>query len=281
MKTKITIAMLVMLISSSSQAQNLYFGFGSAFNLSAGSFFLGSTDYTNNNGVTTYKRNKGKGSLGRGLQFDAFGGYMLNKNVSAELGLAYLSGFANKSKDISNTSNYSRESNNALKGTSIRVIPSLKFSNGEGKLKPYCKAGLLIGVISKFTITEESSETYFMSPNMNAVSEQKTEFSGGMSFGFSGSLGVDIKIAEKMNFFAEIQMISHDYAPKRAEITKYVVNGEDRLPKMDINDKKIEFVDEYSYDSSIPADRSQPSKEIKAFIPFSSVGLHVGLNITL
>lgn len=282
MKTKFTMAAcLLLLITNLKAEKKLYLGFGTSYHFSAAQNWIGNSNYTSSNGQVTTKRNKGEGSLGRGVQLDGFAGYRLNNNLSLELGLAYLYGFKNESVYSSSNTTYSNYYKDQMQAQSLRLLPGLKFSSGEGQLKPYARAGILLGLISKLESNSESNSQYFGSFPSSSSEETTFEASGGLSLGFAGSLGLDIKLSESVNFFSEIQMISHSWAPKKGVYTKYTEDGVDVLPNMSINEKETEFVDEYSYDSNAPSDPNQPEKELKMFLPFSSVGLRVGLSFTL
>lgn len=68
---------------------------------------------------------------------------------------------------------------------------------------------------------------------------------------------------------------------KKGTLTKSTVDDVDQMPMLDKIDKEIEFADSYSYSTSTPADVNQPDKSTKFYLPFSSIGINIGLHISL
>jgi hypothetical protein len=137
------------------------------------------------------------------------------------------------------------------------------------------KAGAVIGFGSKLIM--ESSGSSSSQFGGNSSNTMKMEFTGRSSLGFSGALGLQFELSEKLHFFTEVHMITHSWAPKRSVITEYTENGADQLPSMDTNDKETEYLDKYTASD----DPNAPDKELKYFMPLSSIGLQLGLVFTL
>ncbi len=102
------------------------------------------------------------------------------------------------------------------------------------------------------------------------------ELNEGMPVGFQGSLGTLYKINEKFSLFAELDLISLSYAPKKGEYTKFVANGADVLSSMSVENKEIEFVDSFT-NTGVSSPSTQPSKSPVIPFSFSSIGLNIGL----
>ena len=71
------------------------------------------------------------------------------------------------------------------------------------------------------------------------------------------------------------------YAPTKGEITDATFNDQDQLSEMTTNEKKVEFVDSYTYDENDFPEESEASKELKQKFPFGSGGVQLGLRISL
>ncbi|MEO8146143.1 MAG: outer membrane beta-barrel protein [Bacteroidia bacterium] len=287
-KIQFAIAVILTLLTAQVYSQGIYFavsaGYGlpaapNAFKASNYSYTLNSTGHT-----SSFEIVKGTGSFGKGFQAGGTFGYMFNENVGAELGLSYLSGAdmtGNYSESNSSTTfPHSSTQENTLSGNMLRISPALKIAAGEGKIKPYMKAGLVVGMSPK--VIETSFRTD-INNGIGSKTEMEIVYSGGTPIGFTGSLGADFKLNDRISIFFEFNMIAQSWAPKKGIMTKYTEDGVDQLPDMDTNEKEVEFVDSYTESSSTnnTYNAQSPSKELKVFLPFSSAGAKVGLQFAL
>ncbi len=228
---------------------------------------------TNTDGNSTeYKYVKGSGSLGKGFQVGGNIGYMFNNYIGAELGIMYLVG-----DKLNLHSNYSSSNEeNTIQAKILRFIPAVKFTTGQHKMNPYMKAGIIIGTAAKIVSTMKGSYTNMSFPH---TYDEEVETSGNISFGFAGSLGADYALADHIGIFAEINVMTHSWAPKKSVITRNIQNGTDQLPTMSTNQKETVYVDSYTYDGTIDPD--SPDKETTIHVPLSSVGLNVGVRFNI
>ena len=58
-------------------------------------------------------------------------------------------------------------------------------------------------------------------------------------------------------------------------------NGVDLLPSMTTKEKNIDYLDSYTSISGDPSPDSQPEQSLKQKFPYGSIGLNIGLKITL
>jgi hypothetical protein len=217
-------------------------------------------------------------SLGKGINTGIYFGTMLSKHLSTELCASYLIGMKSQYDfyNSSGTSGFIKDTT-TIKGRMIRLIPALKISIGEKRFQLYMKTGLIIGLgarVEEEFIQITQYNTFDYSINY--------EYKGGTSFGFNGSLGVNLKLAEKISLFAELSAYYQNWAPKNRTTTKYIINGVDVLPSLTTFDKETEYSSNVttSYDYyGRPVDPSKPRQEIKVFKPFSSTGFNVGIQI--
>ncbi len=272
MKNQIrNIAFVILMVAGQTlTGQNFYLGFGTGYCHSAAPNLFSDYDYEDISGTETYKRRKGSGSFGRGGEVNIFLGYKLSEQISTELGLGYFYGLNNKSSSVTQSSFGNYNSENTIRGQMFRINPTLRFNAGNGKMIPYIKAGAVIGLVSRLKIKGKYTDS---DPFNTNTMEDEMVFSGRASLGFTGALGIQLTLSEKIGFFSEIHMITQSWAPKKSLVTKQTANGTDMLPDMSTSEKETEYLDKYtnSYDSE------SPSKELKYFMPFSSIGLQIGL----
>ena len=62
---------------------------------------------------------------------------------------------------------------------------------------------------------------------------------------------------------------------KKGKYTKYVVNGYDILADMTVNEREVEYVDNYR--ETEDPDTNVPQKRLRVSYPFSSLGLRAGI----
>lgn len=220
-------------------------------------------------------------SFGKGINTGIYFGTMLSKHLSTELCASYLIGM--KSQYDSYNSTYSGtfgfiKDTTTIKGSMIRLIPAIKISIGEKRFQLYMKTGLIIGLRAR--VEEEFIQ---ITQSNNFDYSINYEYKGGTSFGFNGSLGVNLKLAEKISLFAELSAYYQNWAPKNRTTTKFIINGVDVLQSMTTYDKETEYssnvtTSSTSYGNPV-VDSSKPRQEIKVYKPFSSTGFNVGIQI--
>jgi outer membrane protein W len=223
-------------------------------------------------GTPTYNTSLKSGiSYGKGVQFDAIMGYMFNENLVAELGINYLAGSKTETDKTTSTG----ASSTQVATTSakmLRLLPTLRLTAGKGKVKPYMKAGVAIGVSPKIKLEVDQVGS-------GTTSNQQLEMTGGVSIGFVGGAGVIFRPNNRWSFYSEIKVISLSWSPKKAVITKAVVNGQDQLRNSTVSQREAVFVNTVSSTSS--ANSNAPTENLKSQLPFSSVGLSIGVHIAL
>jgi len=236
MKKSIVSIVFLCIISITSQAQGLYFGVNAGYGLKAGSETIGIS--TNANGSLSSV----KGSLGAGFVSNLYAGYFFNKNIGAEFGIGYLVGENTPPLNIPITGP-PPTSRLTKRANSFYINPSIVLRTGEGKIKPYGKMGIFLGLVNK--------ETYnvYVSP-----SNYKSTYSGGFSTGITAAFGADYMISDKFSLFGELFCRLASWSP-----TKYS-NGNTNG----------------SFVSSMPANNPN-SNALSIVSPLSAVGLNIGV----
>ncbi len=275
--TKLLVAGITLVASltvSNAFAQGLYVKGNAGFGMGIGDYGLladGNSTVTNGTSTsTTTGTDKAiKLSFGKGLNFGGGLGYMFTEHVGFEVGVNYLIGGETKSHDVTDFGSGSRTVDIALSAKMLRINPCFVISAGGDGASPYARVGVVLGsgkFIAKETSIGASGESY-----------QETEFSGGLGLGFNAAIGLDYGVSDKLSLFGELNFIGMSYAPTKSEIVKYTADGVDELSLLTTNEKKVEYVNSYSYDTSQPESDDAPSKDLKHSFPFSSFGLNVGV----
>jgi len=137
MKTRQLLIMALILIATVMQGQSVYVraGLGGAISTSP------KIDYESGSSGTIESKRVG---YGNGLPFVVAGGYYFGEHFGLELGVNYLFGFPNK---IKSSDNYYTNTEK-FSGSMLSVVPAFVMKFDVGRVKPYCRIGLLIGVLN-------------------------------------------------------------------------------------------------------------------------------------
>lgn len=252
-------------------AQGAYLNINAGYGLNMSSQNLDYLDFYNSTSGSnsSYTVEQVNVSLGKGLIIGGTLGYMLNKNIAAELGISYLSGGKSQAKDT-----YSGgRTDYTLSSKTLRINPTIVIYSGFEKINPYAKFGFIIGsgsIMYEYNDYDDGD-----------IELTKMKFNGGLAFGANAGVGALFSLNDNMSFFGEINMVNLSYAPTEGEVTEASYNGVDELPEMTTREKRMEFVDSYTYNSSSQPSDSQPNKELKQKLPFGSFGISFGLRINI
>ncbi|MFN3446946.1 MAG: hypothetical protein ACK44D_14505 [Bacteroidia bacterium] len=241
----------------------LYFSFFGGKGLAAAPQTRG----VNFNG-TSYSIPKGNGSYGRGIQFGGALGVFVGKNISTELEFSYLK--SDEQTTTYNTPNGKME--DAINASMVRLTPSIRISTGGEKVSLYTRIGWVCALNTNLKVAAIENFN-------NTKYESEYESTGGFSQGFMGALGSNFMISDKVEFYTELAFIAQSWAPNKSTLTKYQVNGNSYLGALTQYSKEVEYVDSYTPPSSINYDESE--KRLKEYLPFSSIGINIGLRIKL
>lgn len=223
------------------------------------------------------------GSYASGWTVGAAFGYKLSEHIGLDLGLNYILG---KEYIVSTTDtdiqldvvkSSSRESETS-QCKAVSFTPTLKFVTTPRIFTPY----FLVGpVFSKINFSRESDHT-LEKDGIKSSEYRYTKFSGGISIGLRGAIGAQIILNSKLSLFSEIIFTGMNYYPKKSEITRYIVNGEDKLNTLTGNVRKTIYVEKVVNDSSDADDLiNTPGKSVRFPIGVSSLSANIGIIIDL
>jgi hypothetical protein len=227
-----------------------------------------------------------KGSYSAGINASATVGYNFTENIGAEISTTYVHGKEYKTsavgQDIINDEGITITNSSLSTHTSaarvVLVSPSLRLTASDGLLRPYLTAGPVLGFATLETEYDATSD--YEGENKETRHER---YSGGISIGMRGALGLDIRLNDALAFFTEVAFNSISYSPKEKEITKYEVNDENRLPDMTERQRRTVYDKNFTTDTR-DDDHNDPDKPAKASpvsFAMNNLMVNVGLKLVL
>lgn len=224
-----------------------------------------------------------KGSYGAGWNVNGSFGYKLSENMGLELGLSYSAGkeytthslYADTRTDVVNS--LSRETETS-KSRAILFTPALKFMTHKRNFTPYFSVGPVFGKVNFHRSLGRSVEE----DGVIGTEFRNTKFTGGISIGLRGAVGVSVVVNRKLSLFSEIIFTGMNYYPKESEITSYIINGEDKLSTLTENVRKTVYVKKLSTDTQNASDMiNAPNKNVRFPVAMSALSLNAGVLIDL
>src|SRR5688500_3267398 len=225
---------------------------------------------------TTNSTENVRGSFGAGINASAAFTYTLSENIGIELGISYLSG-----KEYSTSASYTdlqfdqlvalyRE-HETSKSRGILFTPALKFITQQRIFTPYFLVGPVFGKIN----FRRELERYREEGGAVSTEFRTTKFTGGVSIGLRGAVGVTVIVTKKVSLFSEIGFTGMNYYPKESEITRYVIDGENKIDNLTVNVRKTLFVDKVESDSQ-NTDDNTPNRSVRVPVAMSSMSANIG-----
>ncbi|WP_143961882.1 outer membrane beta-barrel protein [Litoribacter populi] len=275
------LAMVIMAFASSKlMAQDTYLQIGGGFALPTSSSAIGDITTLGPDGVPT-SIEAVNNKLGGGIPITVRAGYMITPNVGADIGLNYLIG--NKvpisefrvGGDVLAVSGHTRQA---------RINPAIVFSTGSDQiLSAYSRLGLVlpVGGVTSLEYRVPAS----LSTSGNSVLEVE-EVRGQFTVGFSGTLGAEYEVYDRLKIFGELEAI-HLAVPRRvSETVTFRVGGQDGLDALPTYSRETNYVTELTPSSNNAefnpnVDQNRPMDELVTTTFFNSIGMNVGLRYRL
>jgi Outer membrane protein beta-barrel domain len=214
-----------------------------------------------------------KANLGSGLPLEIAGGYKFNENYGVELGVDYFYGFSKKKVDVI----ISDQLTTKVSASMLSIIPSFVMQLPCGKVNPYARFGVEVGIVNSF-YTKMTGPTYmFKAAATQGV--MNTKDYGGIAIGGRAAVGVDYPISKLIALFGEIQVRSISFSPKHGKVTKFTVEGQDQLASLPAKQAKWDFVK--STDSNTNISNDQPNQFLRNTHSVSNAALVIGVKVNL
>lgn len=235
--------LIIVFLSSSLSFPQFYVKVGGGYNLDFNSINLG----TNTTGSTSenISYEAVNGSFGKGPNISGAFGYNFSSYLAGELDIVYKLPVEFEEKDQFGTLTQT----NAIKGSFLGFAPTLVINAPLDNVKPFMKLGLLVALpATEYEVVYSNGDT------------EKGTFGSAIDFGITGGLGILVPLSTKINFIAEFDFVSLTWKPDEIEVTY-----------SDGTTETIKFKDEWT---SNDQNTGGP-----IFLPFSNIGLNVGIQI--
>ena len=257
-----------------SSAQTTALRLSTGYNFSAGSqYFL--SELEGSTGNYTYQRVDA--SLGRGINVAAGVDYLCKDWLGFSLDISYLKTAppVKGNTEFNTVVDYSYSEENKWRSNIAEVSPALLLKIPGKKLNPYSRFGLLIPFYSKIKVTADYTSRSFA---MVTTGKKTTIFRLQSTLGYTATAGIAPEINKKLSFVAEARLLSHAIRVKKSTLTSDIVNGTERADSYLVAQKEVIYVKKAD---NQPYNGNEPRKELAFSLPYSSIGLTVGLSIKL
>lgn len=210
-------------------------------------------------------------SAGEGIQTGLGVDIGFKDNFSLETVFGYSSGPEQKvfKVDINNLPSNSSLSSAKMSTSFIPLSITAKFKIKGKKFTPY------IGIGPTFVFNAKSVQKSRSENRMtDTVTESELETVYHKQLGFHGIVGTDYKVSPRFSLFIQARVDQLSLKPDRGELTKYVVNGVDKLNTLVVHDREVLYKDDVGGD--IPA-ADKPSVLYAKPMAASSLGIQLGV----
>jgi len=198
---------LSLIISSLSFGQTFHININGGYSFPASSSIIGVTRTWDNNTMETDKNIYG--SYGRGVNIEGAVEMMISENIGIELGVLNNFGstyeISTSYKSINNSILFETEK---FSSHYWGINPAVTISSKINVLTPYIKFGVLMGFPELKRVYWDEWATSF-------------DYSGGMSFGYTGALGVSLGRGWG-KFLCEVKIISMVWNPTKVHVSSNV-----------------------------------------------------------
>lgn len=234
--------------------------------------------------------------LGDGFKFGLGASYVLNDFISVGLDFDYFSSTIKKYRDstfdhtnipgggtIADEYHYAERNTTSYQATLLSFTPNITFKAiSRPKWFLYNKLGAVITVRPNSLQedrTDYSTRMGWQGFYKDSSYSMVKKYEWGIrnpAFGFMGAFGGQIKIAEKMRAFAELQFTHIVFVIKKRTLTEFSLNEQRLENGLPTSQRELEFVKSYSTTVTNP-DPNKPSQTIIQRIPITYVGLQAGI----
>ena len=150
----------------------------------------------------------------------------------------------------------------------IMATPEITFMIPNNSVaRPFVRFGIPIG----YHIISERLED----GDFNTTSVLETNYTGNISIGFAGALGVEWELSDNVFFYTELRTLNSQIATRRSEVVYYELDGVASTGQLNTNQKEVEYVSEIS--SLDPARAAnEPRTELRRKANFNHFALSLG-----
>lgn len=238
--------------------------------------------------------NPSKG-LGDGFKFGFGCAYILNDFINIGIDFDYFRSTIKKSRDSSyyfrdtdatggmpDEYEYRERNTISYKATLLSITPNITFKAiSRPKWFLYNKLGMVITFRPNSLqedVTYVSTRTGWQGFYKDSSSAIIKKYEWGIrnpAYGFTGALGGQVKLAQRMRLYAEAQFSHVVFVIRKRTLTDFIVNKTHLENTLPLSMRELEFVRSFSATGN--NDPGRPSQTIIQRIPISYVGLQMGL----
>jgi hypothetical protein len=204
-------------------------------------------------------------------------GYKIHPNIAVDLGISaviapkkYESTMGDSS---ANPQYYFINRYKISSRSSLFLMPAIVFMTDNKSLNFFSRLGIALPVGGQIIIEGETDNLY-----TGDLYYSRFELTSRFAVGIHGALGVKYSIAKKIGLFLEANGISMNRYAKELRRVEYKENGQDQLSTLTPSDLVTEYDFNYNYVSNYKP--YSPSKERTFSLPYSNVGLSLGIIFT-
>lgn len=206
-----------------------------------------------------------------GIQLRLAFGHMFNNYVGVELGAQTNLASATYRLDIAGslTSKFGDRVQGSTSTSMPSIItPAIVIQNTYDRVDAFAKFGLAIPIVGNITT---NGETRGNPGEDNNVYESTVVTKPQFFLGLYGGLGGTIHINERIKLFGELDVTALSMYAKETTVTKYLVNGEDKLNTIPEKDRTLIYNKRDAAGNAVP----------KYVIPYSTFGFVGGVSFNL
>ena len=193
-------------------------------------------------------------SLGAGFNIALAGNYMFSYHIGAGLDLNDVMGFAS-TQTYSSNSGGSASVKAVSVGSLFAITPNLILSANSEGINPYARFGIVIGIASYTTTTTETGPSAPSGTNIDS-------YTGGSAMGWYAGFGVQFPLGGNLKLDVELFDRDVTYLPGKYTNTQ---------PYDNVTAQPTQSLGTSSSDSH----------SLSQYVPFGSVGLKVGVQLSL
>lgn len=271
-------------------------GLGSTFKFYPDDVSAIYVEQNGNNGEnkTISYANPAKG-LGDGFKYGLGVSYILNDFINIGIDFDYFKSTIKKTRDSSYSSSdpaagngmadeYSYKERNTIsyEATLLSITPNVTFKAiSRPKWFLYNKLGMVITFRPNSLqedVTNVNTRTGWQGFYKDSSSTTIKKYEWGIrnpAYGFIGTFGWQVKIADRMRVYAEAQFSHIVFVIRKRTLTDFIVDKIHLENTFPVSMRELEFVKSFS--TSYNADPNRPSQTIVQRIPISYIGLQIGL----
>jgi len=275
MNIKNLLLLLLLLISIDAFSQHAFFQIGGGYAFPTAGGQSGETTTFSNNSPTSIRNINSE--MGAGIPLTVRMGYMITNFVGADIGFNYLIG---NSSTLAQAIAPTQTGSITAQVRQARLNPAIVFStNRDMVLSAYSRLGLVLP-LGGVTTSRTELPSIFTTNNNNTNYTRETRDRFGV--GYSGTLGAQYRVYERMFIFAEVEAIHLALQKRSDRITSLEINGQSQLEQLGRYELETRYVNELTPNSNSPRtnpsiDSEMPEDALTSTTFFNSVGMNIGI----